>query len=430
MSNNISLVIFIYGAMNVGGIETYMFRQMRELLANDVKIVWVMSKAGTVDPVYSEVVYSKGITIFEEKINYKQLNEIIIENNIEDIKIISFSPFKFIIGEQIKNKLKGVNVDNFYFVPHFEGEDYYIEDRFKGRKAQNIRARMKKIFEKMNSNGNIRYFARKHIERMSETYDLDIDDYDITRVPQVKSEQIEFDAERIRKIYQRDRFNILTVSRLEFPHKGFMLGLTREFFKLKKKYPQLELTIVGDGPGRCELENEIAKNGELAESVKLIGTVSPDKLGDFYDDANINISVAGCFFKGAERGVLSCPARHYTYECEVYGFSSEDKQYSVDDAPGQPVVDYIEKTIAMTEEEYIEHCYNTFKIYQRINKEREKTKGILDIVNKESTTISKSDIRFIYRHRITIFEVYKNIIKKEGFFRPAIRKIKKAFRLA
>jgi hypothetical protein len=53
-------------------------------------------------------------------------------------------------------------------------------------------------------------------------------------------------------------FNILTISRFEFPFKGYILGLIRSFHKLLEKYSDLSLTIIGHGAGKSEVDELIA----------------------------------------------------------------------------------------------------------------------------------------------------------------------------
>lgn len=425
-----TMVVLIYHAIRFGGIGTYIYKMIKNLLKQGACVVWIKQKKAQISAQHAHILSPEKITIFNDAVDYKVLNQIIDSRGIKEIKVISFSPIPFTIGEEIKRKLSKVRVDNFYFVPHFTGGCYYLEEFFVGRKAQKVKEKMAKIFKKMNDNSNLLFFAQAHIDKMRDTYGLKIGKLNEVQVPHNKFEELEFDKERVKRVYNREHFNIIAVSRLEFPHKGFVKGLLKEFFRLKNKYPQITLTIVGDGPNRTEIEQEIEKNKEFASSVILTGNVSPDELYKYYDESNINISVAGCFLLGAERGVLSCPARHYSYDCEVYGFSSEKKDFSLDTSPGLPVSDFIEKVINMSEEEYMSHCYDSFCIYQQRKKDRAASISVFDIKNiSTSQTLSKADIRFMRNQNRAYISKYIAEAQEDGLIKPITKRIKRILNL-
>ena len=63
----------------------------------------------------------------------------------------------------------------------------------------------------------------------------------------------------------RKYFNIISVSRFEFPHKGYVLGLIDDFEKFSLKHKDARLKIVGSGPGEHLLNKRIEK---LSSEVK------------------------------------------------------------------------------------------------------------------------------------------------------------------
>lgn len=424
------MIVFIYPSMQIGGIETYIYNHVKNFILNGDIVVWLKEQNGKVNPVYEKLINNDNIVIFNDKFDYKKINDTIAQNNINKVKVISFSPIDFTKAEIFKSKIKDVKVDTFYFVPHFDMQWYYLETRTSGKKCDRIRKRLSAIYSKMNENGNIRYFSNKHIEKMSQNYNLQIDEFSKTRVPPLPIHNALFKEDIFLKNYHRQEFNILCVSRIEFPHKGFVLGLLRDFIILKEKYPNIVLTIVGDGPNKKDLISEIKKVPQYSDSINLVGSISPDELYRFYEDANINISVARCFSLGAECGVLSLPARHYCMECEVYGFSSEEKIFDLNDKPGYSVIDYIEKAINMSEEEYIDNCRKTFEIFQNNRKVNAKSKSFYEISNiDKEPVLTKEEINYIRRQELTKFDIYANILRTRGFVKPVLEKILKTIRI-
>ena len=91
--------------------------------------------------------------------------------------------------------------------------------------------------------------------------------------------------------------------------------------KLVHEYPHIKLLIIGDGPDKSiliELINSLDEN--VKNRICLRSPVTPAELSEIMRDCNLNVSVAGCATMGARCGVLTLPARHYNYDCEVYGF--------------------------------------------------------------------------------------------------------------
>lgn len=75
---------------------------------------------------------------------------------------------------------------------------------------------------------------------------------------------------------------ILAVGRLT--HEKSFHTLIKSFSKVVIKYPNWQLIIIGEGPEREKLENEVKKNG-VQENVSLIGAAG--NVGDWYEFADI-----------------------------------------------------------------------------------------------------------------------------------------------
>ena len=160
-------------------------------------------------------------------------------------------------------------------------------------------------------------------------------------------------------------FNIITVGRFDFPHKGYMLGLVRAFGRLKPKYPQLTLSIIGLGQHEQMLKNEIANLPQGVQAdVNLLGAVPHTELPHYFRDKHLSIAVAGAASDAARNGVLSIAARNFCdNECEVYGFYPESFVKNSSKEPGELVDKYIEDAINMTKEEYTKRCKDSYMVF-------------------------------------------------------------------
>lgn len=387
------IFIFLREYLMMGGIETYIYEHAKKLKDEGCIVIWVKHPKAQIDSSFEHVFFDGKTIVWDRKINLKKLNALVPDQDW-DITIITFDMFSFAYAEQIKTKFTRCPVQTFYFVPNFVGPTLYLEEAYKGKLQERVRVYMRGIVQRMQKAENVRYFSEKHFQKMMTSYEYTITDKNSYFVPPGNND-FAFDEGNCRTLAKRERFNLMTVSRFDFPHKGYILGLIDAYAQLKEQYPRLELTIVGYGKDLPRVEKAISMLPDYAQAgIRLYGKVSQEDLAEYYLDANLNISVAGCCTGGAKMGTLSMPARHFDYSCEVYGFLPESKPFTVSDAPGEPVVPYIEKVLNMTEDEYVAACkaaYDTFH-----DGTIESRKGMLEIRNNAwLPTMTKREISII-----------------------------------
>lgn len=114
---------------------------------------------------------------------------------------------------------------------------------------------------------------------------------------------------------------ILTVARLDFPIKGYVTGLIKDFEMLHKEYPDTTLTIVGDGPGRVKLENIISRlDDDTRNSVELAGSVDYRELGKYYDNCDLYLGQGTTLLEASLRGKIAIVQLAYQYTTISSGF--------------------------------------------------------------------------------------------------------------
>lgn len=421
------MVLFIYGGLaTVGGIETYIYKMMKQLQAGGVKVGLLKKKNTGIADCFREELLGGNVFVLE-KISPEKIRNYAEKNNIKSLKIIAFSVFDFATAEKLRRALSDYKVDSFYFVPHYCGAAYYPEEAFHGAKAESVRNKMATIFQKTYENGSLLYFSDKHIASVKSAYGVGDSDAEDFMVPRTIDVEKLLDEEDLKAIYNRNEFKILAVSRIEFPHKGFFYGLLQTYIRMKPKYPQLTLTIVGDGPNLNDLKQLLADVDEaIVKDVTFTGAVAPDKLNDYYCDANLLIAVAGSLTIGAKQGTLCIPARHYSYDCEVYGFMPEAAPFVISEEKGMDVEPFIEQAMCLSFDEYVDRCKRTAAFYQE---EEKQIKTIFEIKNlTENPVLSLKDIKYIKHLEQSICglpaRAYK-LLKREGLVQAIIRKIKR-----
>ena len=381
-------ILFVRNSLNyVGGIETYIYKAIKQIACKGDGVGWISNNFENINDAFKDMTINFSINLIKRSNAIKQIKSIVVKEKYDKVLIITFCPHDFCYAERLKNKLNCLSVYTFMFIPHFQGDVLYLEDGFHFGKGY-FRKRLGAIYQRMEVNKNLRYFAPRHLEEFKKRYGCKETEYKNVQIPNIL-DQIAFNTERVKKVYNQLPFNILCVSRMEFPHKGFVLGLIDDFEKLCKKYDFMKMTIIGDGRDMGRLKKKISGLDEtVKKKIQVVGSVSPAQLGDYYDQANVLISVAGCFTLGARRGVLSIPARHYTECCEVYGYLPESKSYTLSTAKGKSVISYIEDIAKMTYEDYFKHCQACYETFSYLN---DRSLDFDSLTNESTQTMSLSE---------------------------------------
>lgn len=296
-------ILFIRNSLSdLGGIETYVYKAIKQIQNQGDGAGWITNDFSKINNAFKDLIDSSAVYKIDRMHAKKQIEKILLNGMFEKTIIVTFCPHDFCCAENIKRKLSNFKIFTFMFVPHFQGGALYLEEGvhfFQGA----LKRQLGKVYRKMELNGNLRYFAPRHLEEFRNRYGCETSDYKTVDIPEA-IDTIDFDVNRVKKVYNQRPFNILCVSRMEFPHKGYMLGMIDDFKQLCEKYDFLKLTLVGDGRDKGKLEEKIGGLDENTKrKIQVVGAVAPDMLCSYYDQANVLVSVAGCFTLGARRGL-------------------------------------------------------------------------------------------------------------------------------
>ena len=358
-------LIINYFCMQIGGIECYFAELMRYAVSQKYRVIWFTTKKHMEIADFKDIVndyriekifVGQGIHIFDEiDISF---------NKHENIIMLSCEPMAFVIAEKLKSKFKGNSFSNFLLLPHFTGNAYYPERFFKKVLMDKL---FFKIFQdmanKIVNNNALLAFSEKHLLTYEKIYKVKISEKaNKVLKPIFLNKPILSEVELEEKAKNRKKkFEIITCARFDFPHKGYIVGLIKAFNNLKKCYPQLTLTIVGYGEGERYLKEIIDKlPKDSKDSIKLLGKLLPQELQKAFRNSTLNIGLAGALIVGARCALPSISVRHYTYDCECYGFYEDSLDYSLSTKPGENIEFYIRQLINCSDEEYVLHGISAY----------------------------------------------------------------------
>ena len=384
-------LVINFRALKIGGIEIYLSKLIEYSTKNGYRVIWL-----TTEKCYRE-------NHFMEIVNHPLVEKVYIKGggqnwmphkrikfqDGENVTMYSVDPINFMKGEKIREYTKNVKSFNHFLVmPHFTGTWYYPERTFKSKLLRNHWYKfMKKQAHKLVENDCVRAYSLKHLDAYEESYGVQIENKP-EKVLKKINQIIEYEEAYFEnKAKTREKsFEIITCTRFDFPHKGFLLGLLEDFEELKAKYPQIRLTIIGYGKDEETLLNKIKTlSKEAQDDIVLVGKVNPGDLHNYFEKCHLNIGLAGALFDGAFCALPSLCVRHFTNSCETYGFISDMEGTFLRDDPAMEIKPFIEKMITANYEDYIKQTKRDFEraksvktnqpnyIFEQTNKSSEST---------------------------------------------------------
>lgn len=362
-------IIINWGALSkFGGIERITYYLIKFMSENGVRVIWLKNSRSVIGDAFKTILSHPNVEIVnvsENHLFWFKHDKLSISKE-EQVVVVSYTVFDMLRALTLKNELKGRDVTCFYTIPDTTGNFFFIERYFKGWLKSYVYRHIKSTLSDWNNAGLIFFCAPLQVTSFENNYKLKVNRPEERLIKSMYApEPLNLDDlnERGRR---NGKFNIITVGRFDFPHKGYMLGLVKAFGRLKPKYPQMTLTIIGKGKDEQTLKDEIEKlDEEYKKNIYMVGEVAHAQLPDYYKDKHLSVAVAGSTIDAAVNGVLSLVARnHYSDECEVYGYYDEKYDLSVSSQPGELVDNYIEDIMQMSAEEYIYKCKAAYQLIE------------------------------------------------------------------
>lgn len=363
-----TLVINFPALMN-GGVENICFNLMSYSVNQGYRVVWFHSVPVLISTAFKKFVCENVEMVVAQRIALGLWKHGDVSFSKEEkVTILSFTPFDMDNALKLTEEFPEVNITPLYVVANTKGRYYYIEEYYWGKIRKWLFKPVRQLMANWVEMDAVRFCAQGQLSVFESHYDCHITSPGSKILKRVFSPP-DLDEDQLKQRKKREHFNIVSITRFDFPHKGYVLGLIRAYGRLKEKYPNLYLHIIGYGPGLPQVQKEIANlPAQAQKNIILHGEMNAAQISEVMKDMHLNISVAGSVAVGAKCGVLSIPARNFCEgECEVYGFLPESRQMTTSLEPGELVDSYIERVITMTQEEYVQKCRDSYQVYADVD---------------------------------------------------------------
>lgn len=156
--------------------------------------------------------------------------------------------------------------------------------------------------------------------------------------------------------YKKDNI-IITMSRISFPFKEYLIGLIDAFTKIVEKTP-CELWVIGDGESRNVLEAKIASLPvPVKKQIKMFNTVSYDKIDEILNCGKVFVGMGTSILDASSNGVPSLAVSEYRTDCVGKGWFIDHPQYVGflrDDNEVHSLMGFLLDVFNMGKEEYVD----------------------------------------------------------------------------
>ena len=348
--------------LNLGGIESNLYKLAKYAVSQNYRVIWLAKKPLILFRGFQDILNDIEIIYVNKYFNKGSAINKLVFSAEEVITILSFTPFDHDFAIRIKEKYSSLNITPLYIIPDTRGAFYYIEEYFSWPLYGYVKKKMTVIMKEWADRGEVRFYTKLQRIACEEKYNLSFTDVKGIIVPPVNGPS-GYDLAALEERVKREVFNIISVTRFDFPHKQFLLGLVDAYALLKTKYNQLRLYIIGYGIGESLLLEKIdALPDHIRKDIHLLGAKSLMEIDEIMTQMHLNISVASSVLCGAKNCVVSIPARNFCGDvCEVYGYLPNSLSKCTSKEPGMPVDSFIEELINMSDEEFSKKCVESYE---------------------------------------------------------------------
>ena len=181
----------------------------------------------------------------------------------------------------------------------------------------------------------------------------------------------EWDDADINAIRKHTPFTITTITRMDFPFKGYVLGLLGWFTLNAEKY-NLQLTIIGEGSDSGELMavmNNMSDN--LLSRITYIKNVPYNQLCSVFFKTDLYIGMGTTLIDAANDLTIAIPVKAYTRELLVDGLFSDNIDSILAEQGSGDFDELFMKVYSSSEDEFvnfIKHQYTMLKSAYDIQK--------------------------------------------------------------
>ncbi|AOC95287.1 hypothetical protein BB050_02171 [Flavobacterium anhuiense] len=299
MSNHKKTIVFYCFNFSMGGTETLILRLLEFYHSQNYRTILL-----TENPIHESISEDSKKVSFEHYLYDKKtknfssgLKKLEFENDEKPLVITQFLP-EFLKCFTLINKTRyGVNFKHTLYIVHPNSTFYGPKKITFLAKTMIMMLLRKKVLV---------FMDETCVEKCIEHYNLKKTlDFVIYRLP------IFINKNNIVE-KKNEIFNILTITRFEFPFKAYVLGLINSFGNICEKYPSISLTIIGHGKGKKEVENAISFLSDSKKAkINIVEEIPYHKISDYIKACDVYVGMGTTVLDVANNNKIAITAVAY-----------------------------------------------------------------------------------------------------------------------
>ncbi len=380
----------------IGGNETLIYRQFKYASKQGFRCVLVIPQLGEYEKSWDKQLKEIGVEIFRYIRNWHWIKGHIVNDderlrfrNDDEVTWISNKWDLYILSAYFQRECTIKTFNKIFYVVH-PFHTVFFEKNSLLNKA------VKKLWiNKIIHNGLV------FMDDESKNYSISHYGKNID-APIIRLGCLDDNVEHIRPVFRRE-IKLLTIGRLEFPFKEYVLGVVDVVSTLINQGYKIQLTIVGDGSDRDILQEKLDSiDSKTKKSIQWVGEVLPDKLKDYYSRCNLYIGCGATLIEASSYYVPSIIVYSYQHEDKCVGFFSENKRciglIEGDKGPVRKMSDCILQVIDMNDLEYNNFCNEARKTFEEHYSIERNLEQLSLITDKKWTRLEliESELLFAY----------------------------------
>lgn len=401
---------FLSDSFDVGGKESLIVRMLGWLKKQDYICYLMLSKGTDINEKWNESLKDVRIIYFDF---YKYSTFVgdasSIFNQENEKYFLSTSMSDWIYIQELIRKKRINKVHHLFYVLHPKASRGVVNNSILDKPYQSL------IERKFNRNHLI--FMDNETRNFYAVYNSK--ELHAYRVVELPMEIENLDENVIKQRVENDTFEILTIARLEFPFKGYVLGLVDDFEELAKENSFLFLTIVGDGTGMPELQKKISSMPErIRKRINVMGEIGYDKIPRLLKGAKVYVGMGTTLIDAAKEGLIAIGATANQRENKSFGFFGPSCNilgllWGEEGFDKYKFIELIQEVIDLSNSDYYDRSVETYNYIRRYD--------INKIMPQLINYMNESDICFrfgifikLYHYLIIKIRKLYNYVNKKG----------------
>lgn len=377
-------VFLAFSHFDTGGLQTFMLRIATWCKKNKIDCHLIFESSDE----YMESCVKESSFHYLKNYSENEIKKYIKKNIVanDEILWITFELPEFLYFEHIKSAyFKKYNIKHLIYNVSVGGMIY--GRNFRGKVGKLIYNFYRSLVLKYAQNNQVLFMDRDTLNAAQKYYNYNMGEEKerIFLLPMEVNPEPQYGM-------SYDSKTILTVSRADFPFKGYLFSLIDVFENIACSNFDVNLVIVSFGPDYKKIQKKIELLPiELKKRAKLINGLHKEGISELLKNSYVYIGMGTTILDAANEGIPAIVVCHHTMDCVSTGLFSDDPEVIGKIGDGKPVQAILEKILSLRREEYMVYCKNSYLALKKFYSIDDFMKGVFALKQVHNIKLKESE---------------------------------------